>query len=78
MPTGPVCYTAVCRGPGTEAHLHGEASRLCGTAVWWDPQPSMELKVWVDGVLRVVCGLSEDTTCQQVVIALAQAIGKLQ
>ncbi|XP_076142995.1 ras association domain-containing protein 7-like isoform X2 [Alosa pseudoharengus] len=36
----------------------------------------MELKVWVDGVLRVVCGLSEDTTCQQVVIALAQAIGQ--
>ncbi|XP_063044397.1 ras association domain-containing protein 8-like [Engraulis encrasicolus] len=36
----------------------------------------MELKVWVDGVLRVVCGLSEDTTCQEVVIALAQAIGQ--
>lgn len=32
--------------------------------------------MWVDGVLRVVCGLSEDTTCQQVVIALAQAIGQ--
>ncbi|KAL2088348.1 hypothetical protein ACEWY4_015247 [Coilia grayii] len=36
----------------------------------------MELKVWVDGILRVVCGLSEDTTCQEVVIALAQAIGQ--
>ncbi|XP_039600290.1 ras association domain-containing protein 8-like [Polypterus senegalus] len=36
----------------------------------------MELKVWVDGVLRVVCGLSEDTSCQDVVIALAQAIGQ--
>ncbi|XP_031424983.1 ras association domain-containing protein 7-like isoform X2 [Clupea harengus] len=36
----------------------------------------MELKVWVDGVLRVVCGLSEDTPCQEVVIALAQAIGQ--
>ncbi|KAG7265518.1 hypothetical protein CRUP_006662 [Coryphaenoides rupestris] len=35
----------------------------------------MELKVWVDGVVRVVCGLSEDTSCQDVVIALAQAIG---
>uniref|UniRef100_A0A3Q3XCC5 Ras-associating domain-containing protein n=1 Tax=Mola mola TaxID=94237 RepID=A0A3Q3XCC5_MOLML len=34
----------------------------------------MELKVWVDGVVRVVCGLSEDTSCQDVVIALAQAI----
>nr|XP_006642597.1 PREDICTED: ras association domain-containing protein 7 [Lepisosteus oculatus]XP_015193752.1 PREDICTED: ras association domain-containing protein 7 [Lepisosteus oculatus]XP_015193753.1 PREDICTED: ras association domain-containing protein 7 [Lepisosteus oculatus]XP_015193754.1 PREDICTED: ras association domain-containing protein 7 [Lepisosteus oculatus]XP_015193756.1 PREDICTED: ras association domain-containing protein 7 [Lepisosteus oculatus]XP_015193757.1 PREDICTED: ras association domain-c len=36
----------------------------------------MELKVWVDGVARVVCGLSEETSCQEVVIALAQAIGK--
>uniref|UniRef100_A0AAQ4QSS4 Ras association domain family member 7 n=1 Tax=Gasterosteus aculeatus aculeatus TaxID=481459 RepID=A0AAQ4QSS4_GASAC len=36
----------------------------------------MELKVWVDGVVRVVCGLSEDTSCQDVVIALAQAIGQ--
>ncbi len=37
----------------------------------------MELKVWVDGIPRVVCGLSEQTSCQDVVIALAQAIGKL-
>lgn len=37
----------------------------------------MELKVWVDGVVRVVCGLSEETSCQDVVIALAQAIGAL-
>ena len=36
----------------------------------------MELKVWVDGVVRVVCGLSYTTSCQDVVIALAQAIGK--
>ena len=36
----------------------------------------MELKVWVDGVVRVVCGLSYNTSCQDVVIALAQAIGK--
>ncbi|KAK1802248.1 hypothetical protein P4O66_021917 [Electrophorus voltai] len=36
----------------------------------------MELKVWVDGVQRVVCGLSEETSCQDVVIALAQAIGQ--
>lgn len=36
----------------------------------------MELKVWVDGVQRVVCGVSEQTTCQEVVIALAQAIGE--
>lgn len=32
--------------------------------------------MWVDGVVRVVCGLSEETSCQDVVIALAQAIGK--
>ncbi|XP_051573514.1 ras association domain-containing protein 7-like [Myxocyprinus asiaticus] len=36
----------------------------------------MELKVWVDGIPRVVCGLSEETSCQDVVIALAQAIGQ--
>nr|XP_046253925.1 ras association domain-containing protein 8-like isoform X2 [Scatophagus argus] len=36
----------------------------------------MELKVWVDGVVRVVCGLSLNTSCQDVVIALAQAIGQ--
>lgn len=37
---------------------------------------AMELKVWVDGVQRIVCGVSEFTTCQEVVIALAQAIGE--
>ncbi|KAM4721075.1 ras association domain-containing protein 7 [Rhinophrynus dorsalis] len=36
----------------------------------------MELKVWVEGVQRVVCGVSEQTSCQDVVIALAQAIGQ--
>uniref|UniRef100_UPI00398F0A26 ras association domain-containing protein 8-like n=1 Tax=Pristiophorus japonicus TaxID=55135 RepID=UPI00398F0A26 len=36
----------------------------------------MELKVWVDGVQRVVCGVNERTTCQEVVIALAQAMGR--
>ncbi|CAB1339682.1 unnamed protein product [Coregonus sp. 'balchen'] len=36
----------------------------------------MELKVWVEGVVRVVCGLSLETSCQDVVIALAQAIGQ--
>lgn len=29
----------------------------------------------VDGVPRVVCGITEETTCQEVVIALAQALG---
>uniref|UniRef100_A0A671UGB6 Ras association domain family member 8b n=1 Tax=Sparus aurata TaxID=8175 RepID=A0A671UGB6_SPAAU len=37
---------------------------------------AMELKVWVDGVQRIVCGVTEFTTCQEVVIALAQAIGR--
>lgn len=32
--------------------------------------------MWVDGVQRVVCGVTEATTCQEVVIALAQAIGE--
>uniref|UniRef100_A0A673JWX8 Ras association domain-containing protein 7-like n=1 Tax=Sinocyclocheilus rhinocerous TaxID=307959 RepID=A0A673JWX8_9TELE len=36
----------------------------------------MELKVWVEGIQRVVCGLSEETSCQDVVIALAQAMGQ--
>ncbi|XP_061564702.1 ras association domain-containing protein 8-like [Cololabis saira] len=36
----------------------------------------MELKVWVEGVVRVVSGLSLDTSCHDVVIALAQAIGQ--
>lgn len=35
----------------------------------------MELKVWVDGVHRVVCGITKQTTVQEVVIALAQATG---
>lgn len=43
---------------------------------WWCWSWVMELKVWVDGVIRVVCGLSLNTSCQDVVIALAQAIGK--
>ncbi|KAI1301742.1 Ras association domain-containing protein 8 [Halotydeus destructor] len=36
----------------------------------------MELKVWVDGIQRVVCGVSSQTTCQDVVIALAHATGQ--
>ncbi|CAJ1049921.1 ras association domain-containing protein 7-like isoform X2 [Xyrichtys novacula] len=36
----------------------------------------MELRVWVEGVVRVVCGLSVNTSCQDVVIALAQSIGQ--
>ncbi|XP_054627364.1 ras association domain-containing protein 7-like isoform X2 [Dunckerocampus dactyliophorus] len=36
----------------------------------------MEIKVWVEGVVRVVCGISQTTSCQDVVISLAQAIGQ--
>lgn len=35
----------------------------------------MEVKVSVEGVPRVVCGLTEETTCQEVVVVLAQALG---
>ncbi|XP_038866049.1 ras association domain-containing protein 8 [Salvelinus namaycush] len=36
----------------------------------------MEVKVSVEGVPRVVCGVTEKTTCQEVVIALAQSLGR--
>lgn len=36
----------------------------------------MELKVWVESAVRVVCGLTLNTSCQDVVIALAQSIGQ--
>ncbi|XP_041671609.1 ras association domain-containing protein 7-like [Cheilinus undulatus] len=36
----------------------------------------MELRVWVDGIVRVVCGLTLNTSCQDVVVALAQSIGQ--
>ncbi|CAG0919946.1 unnamed protein product [Notodromas monacha] len=36
----------------------------------------MELKVWVEGIQRVVCGVTEKTTCQDVVYALAHATGR--
>lgn len=36
----------------------------------------MELKIWVDGIQRVVCGATLDTTCQDVVVALAHAMGR--
>ncbi|XP_069681074.1 ras association domain-containing protein 8 isoform X2 [Periplaneta americana] len=36
----------------------------------------MELKVWVEGIQRIVCGVTDNTTCQDVVYALAHATGK--
>lgn len=37
----------------------------------------MELKVWVEGIQRIICGVTESTTCQDVVFALAHATGKV-
>ncbi|XP_030375005.1 transcription factor mef2A [Scaptodrosophila lebanonensis] len=37
----------------------------------------MELKVWVEGIQRIVCGVTVSTTCQDVVFALAHATGKV-
>lgn len=36
-----------------------------------------DLRVWVDGVPRVVRGAHEDTTCENILFALANATGKL-
>lgn len=36
----------------------------------------MELKIWVEGIEKVVCGVQQSTTCQDVVFALAHATGK--
>lgn len=36
-----------------------------------------ELRVWVDGVERVVRGANEETTCENILLALASATGKL-
>ncbi|KAG7222182.1 hypothetical protein INR49_016580 [Caranx melampygus] len=36
---------------------------------------AMELKVWVDGVQRIVCGVTEFTTCQEVCVYLSCSQG---
>lgn len=36
----------------------------------------MELKVWVEGIPRIVCGIGAATTCHDVVLALAAALGR--
>lgn len=46
---------------------------------WWCVLCSscrMEVKVLVEGLPRVVCGLTEQTSCQEVVIVLAQALSR--
>ncbi|CAG6021105.1 unnamed protein product [Menidia menidia] len=37
---------------------------------------TMEVRVCVEGIPRVVCGVTEETTCQEVVLALAQSLGQ--
>ncbi|XP_050410987.1 uncharacterized protein LOC126825392 [Patella vulgata] len=37
----------------------------------------MELKVWVDGIQRIICGVTNETTCHDVIIALANAMGQI-
>lgn len=36
----------------------------------------MELRVWMDGLERVVCGVSDVTTCRDVIIALARTVSE--
>lgn len=35
----------------------------------------MEVKVWYEGMPRVVCGVTDTTTCHDVILALASATG---
>ncbi|XP_055375196.1 ras association domain-containing protein 8 [Condylostylus longicornis] len=37
----------------------------------------MEFKVYVEGIQRIVCGVTVNTTCQDIVFALAHATGKV-
>ncbi|XP_057582244.1 ras association domain-containing protein 7 isoform X3 [Hippopotamus amphibius kiboko] len=64
------------RGRGLRADARGRGCALRARTGMLSGLAVMELKVWVDGIQRVVCGVSEQTTCQEVVIALAQAIGQ--
>ena len=36
----------------------------------------MELRVWTEGLERVVCGVTDVTTCRDVIIALARVLNK--
>ena len=36
----------------------------------------MEVKVWMDGIQRVVCGVTDQTTCRDIMVAIAHATGK--
>jgi len=43
---------------------------------WQKGGRTMELRVWTDGIERVVCGVSDVTTCRDVIVALARTVGK--
>ncbi|XP_018597543.2 ras association domain-containing protein 8 isoform X1 [Scleropages formosus] len=61
----------------TVPHSHKTSRTLRRTSPCaWHSCLRMELKVCVDGVQRIICGVTERTTCQEVVIALAQALGR--
>ena len=36
----------------------------------------MELRVWNEGIERVICGVTELTTCRDVIVALARIVGR--
>lgn len=66
-----VTYTNIEQVSRTMCHTSTKLQCPCSN----DRLGSMEVKVLVDGLPRVVCGVTEETTCQDVVIALAQALG---
>lgn len=66
-------YLAVCSTSPYRDSTSPFATRLASQS---QHRPgAMEVKVFVDGIPRVVCGVTEETSCQEVVIALAQALG---
>lgn len=34
----------------------------------------MELKVWVEGIQRIVCGVTNETTCQVISIKISETV----
>jgi len=36
----------------------------------------MEVRVWMDGIERVVCGVTDVNTCRDVIVALARSVGR--
>ncbi|XP_069550077.1 ras association domain-containing protein 8-like [Brachyistius frenatus] len=71
--TGPNCATVP---PNHNGQPPEADSRSICTADRTKRLGTMEVKVSVDGIPRVVCGVTEETTSQEVVLALAQALGQ--